>query len=237
VIPKDVIVPIFGWDFPGETLPHFLGTGSIIGDGSILLTADHVTKDAPGRVGFFHLDNLSKPYQVELIERDQPHDLALFRTNEYRPEHPLELAFEEPVHTNNTLMTFEYGTTRTEGARIDLNPATRLGHMTRMIDLTETHGPAGLGAFELSFPALRGASGAPVMFDETGTRVLMGQKGFQIVGVIVSNASYHLLPAQIESVIDIENNYAEEIRYMLPQAVAVNINHLRPMYERALHAS
>ena len=108
-----------------------------------------------------------------------------------------------------------------------------MGHMTRMLNATERLGPAGDLVLELSFPAFRGASGAPVMFHETGTRVLMGQESYGIVGVIVANASYHLLPAQIESVIDVENNYVEEIRYMLPQALAVNIQHLRPMYERA----
>lgn len=51
---------------------------------------------------------------------------------------------------------------------------------------------------------------------------------------MVANAAYHLLPQQIESVLDEKNNLFEEIRYMLPQAVAVNIRQLRPMYERAV---
>ena len=39
--PKEVIVPVLGRDAPDAEL-RLLGTGSIIGDGSVLLTANHV---------------------------------------------------------------------------------------------------------------------------------------------------------------------------------------------------
>jgi hypothetical protein len=120
-------------------------------------------------------------------------------------------------------MTFEYGTTVVAGGGITLEPATRLGHMTRMRFIQSTLGAAGDAALELSWPALRGASGAPVVLND-GT--------FRIVGVVIANVSYHLLPVQVESVLDEKNNLIEETKYMLPQAIAVNIKHLRAMYER-----
>jgi hypothetical protein len=61
-----------------------------------------------------------------------------------------------------------------------------------------------------------------------------GKESLGVVGVVVASAAYHLLPAQIESVLNADNTSYEEIRYLLPQALAVDIRHLRPMYERAM---
>jgi hypothetical protein len=209
----------------------FLGTGSIIGDGSILLTADHVTRDWPGPLAIVHLPRPQQLIPITPLERDASHDLVLHRVHDYRPPQPLRPIFDAPSHPNRQLLTFEYGTTVTVGPEVRLNPATRLGHMTRKFDMTkELRSPAGDDALELSWPALRGASGAPVMLNDATNPA----EAFGVIGVIVANAAYHLLPAQIESVLTEENNLFEEIRYMLPQAVAVNIRHLRPMYERAM---
>jgi hypothetical protein len=225
--PLSVIVPIFGVGAP-DSNSRFLGTGSIVGDGSILLTADHVIRDWPySLIIVTMLDTQKQYWQAEIIERDTAHDLVLLRVDQYRPENPLQPAFDSPLHANSPLMTFEYGTTIVAGDVITLEPATRLGHITRVRNLQDTLGAAGDAALELSWPALRGASGAPVVFND-GT--------FRIVGIVIANVSYHLLPAQIESVLDDKNNLIEETKYMLPQAIAVNIRHVRPMYERISNA-
>ena len=132
-------------------------------------------------------------------------------------------------------MTYEYGTTVTEEGKTKLNPATRLGHMTRKVDVSHSFGPAGEGAMELSFPALRGASGAPVMFNELMQASRLGKHTMGVVGVIIANASYHLAPTQIESVLTEDNKMYQEVRFMLPQGLAVSVNHLRPMYDRAMN--
>jgi hypothetical protein len=221
--PLSVIVPIIGVGVPGAD-SCFLGTGAIVGDGSLLLTADHVIRDWPGNFVIVTIHTGQQQYwQVQIIERDIAHDLVLLSVDQYRPEHPLQPAFDTPLHSNSQLMTFEYGTTVVAGGGITLEPATRLGHMTRMRFIQSTLGAAGDAALELSWPALRGASGAPVVLND-GT--------FRIVGVVIANVSYHLLPVQVESVLDEKNNLIEETKYMLPQAIAVNIKHLRAMYER-----
>jgi hypothetical protein len=228
--PTDVIAAVLGVD-AARGIQRFLGTGSIVGDGSVLLTADHVTRDWPGPLAIVRIADITYPLPITLIERDRAHDLALFRVQGYRPPQPLRPLFDYPLHPNRQLLTFECGTTVVAGREIRLSPATRLGHMTRMLDLTtELRSAAGDNALELSWPALRGASGAPVLVNNAD-RI---EDAFGVVGVIVANAAYHLLPAQIESVLNDQKNMFEEIRYMLPQAVAVNICHLRPMYERAL---
>jgi hypothetical protein len=106
--------------------------------------------------------------------------------------------------------------------------------MTRMTN-AENLGPAGVGALELSWPVLRGASGAPVTYNDNP--YMPPEEKWGVLGVIVANASYHALPAQITSVLYDDNSLLEEVKYMLPQALAVNINHLRPMYERAMGLS
>lgn len=232
---RSVIVAVAGADASGKPR-KFLGTGSIVGDGSILLTADHVTRDWEGPLAIIVIqDNVPRPFRITLIERDPGHDLVLFRVDEYRPPSALAINFEDQVGWTDSLATYEYGTTEVAGNNITLNPATRVGHMTRRVDVQHRLGPAGLNAMELSFPALRGASGAPVMFNElVKFSVLQGKPNAGIVGVIVANAEHHLLPAQIESVLDDKNDLYQEIRYLLPQALAVDIQHLRPMYESAM---
>jgi hypothetical protein len=87
-------------------------------------------------------------------------------------------------------------------------------------------GPAGEKALEVSFPAVRGASGAPLIYEYRG--------GFHLIGVLVSNAEYHLLPAHVQLSLNTANTLADEVRYFLPQGIAVNICHLRSIYEQVV---
>lgn len=182
----------------------------------MLLTADHVIRDWSGLFAITEFPNLDSLFDAEVIARDEQHDLALLEVHGYEPPSVLPLA--EAHQTNETMVTFEYGTTTVAGSAITLAPATRLGNITRIIDVTYRLGPAGIEALELSFPALRGASGAPVVSND-GT--------FKLHGVVVANISYHLLPAQIASVLDEKNEIFEETHFMLPQALAVNVKHVR----------
>ena len=70
---------------------------------------------------------------------------------------------------------------------------------------------------ELSFPALKGASGAPVLSNAS----------FELLGVVKANVSYELLPAQIESIQDEAGVVTEETKFFLPQALAVNVTIVR----------
>lgn len=76
---------------------------------------------------------------------------------------------------------------------------------------------------ELSFPALKGASGAPILSNDS----------FHLWGIIIANVDYHLLPAKVESVLDNKNDIYEETHYMLPQALAVNVMHVRQLLSQA----
>jgi Trypsin-like peptidase domain len=151
--PQEVIVPVLGRDSPDANL-RFLGTGSIVGDGSILLTADHVVAGCPGQHFITtvpgHLVEVELDakdpnplWPIEVAERDGRHDLALLRINGYRSNNPLTLWFEFPLHENWDVLTYEYSTTREEQGHIRLSPAARRGHITLMVNVDKL-GPAAI---------------------------------------------------------------------------------------------
>ncbi len=172
-------------------------------------------------------------YPVSLIGRDTVHDLALLRITGYRPPRPLIVDFDDFTE-NTTLMAFEYGTTRQKGNQITLNPATRIGHMTRRLGPADGLTALTDEAMESSFPALRGASGALAMINEVAVNVLLGKETLGVVGVVIANAAYHLAPIQVEEVLNADNASYGETRFMLPQGLAVSVRHIRAMDEKAL---
>ena len=93
-----------------------------------------------------------------------------------------------------------------------------MGNVTRFRNLQDKYGTKGEAMLELSFPALRGASGSPV--------VDMGPE-IRLWGIIVANVSYHLLPVQVETVLQENGSLDEEVKFLLPQALAVNVKHVR----------
>jgi len=217
-----VVVPIFDYEEGGEWGP-FIGTGTFVGDPPLLATAHHVVR---GRGSHFAMALPPSPirwnmnaFSATLLRYDAEVDLAVLRVDGYSPPFSFILAREDEIANNIPVFSFEYGTTQRIAGIDHLAPATRMGNVTRVIDLSDRYGAAGRLALELSYPALRGASGAPVI-SSLNTRLW---------GIVIANHEYHLLPAQIESVTDESEGLHEEIRYLLPQAIAVNVIHLRPL--------
>ena len=209
--PNDCIVPLFGLDQFG-TSPKFLGTASFVGQANLLLTAEHVVRGWEGnKYAFSLMSELTADHELEVMALDRGRDLALLKTKNFRAEQIIDILEEnQAVNPNRLIVSYEYGMTYTAGNAVMLSPATRLGNVTRTIDRTDRYGLAGQEMLELSFPALRGASGAPVLSNE----------GFKLIGMIVANVSYHLLPAQIETIYDESGNIEENTQFMLPQALA-----------------
>ena len=79
-------------------------------------------------------------------------------------------------------------------------------------------GAGKITALELSFPGLEGASGAPVMTNDGN---------YKVPGIVVGNIGHELLPIQIDTVLDETNDILEEIKYMLPQGLAIHVRHLK----------
>lgn len=70
--------------------------------------------------------------------------------------------------------------------------------------------------YDLPFPAVRGASGAPVLAVRTG----------EVVGMLLGNISRELVPAEIERVETLQGR-TEVTRYHMPYARAITSVHLR----------
>jgi S1-C subfamily serine protease len=214
------IVPLCGVDEAGG-FGAFLGSASFIEEPTLLLTSDHVIRDWQHGFAVSIRMTMSGEHAVhdaEVVHRDSKRDLALLRVATYNAPTPLKIAKALPSPTV-PVVSLDYGTTRQVGSSTRINPATRVGYITRFINVSDLYGPAGEDALELSFPALKGASGSPVLTQST----------FEVLGVIFANVNYHLLPVQIETVADPDNNITEETRFMMPQGIAVNFVHIADM--------
>ena len=218
--PASAVVPLLAI---GESkgIQRFLGTASFVGAPNRLLTAEHVVRGWNGEFGIVIYPDISTVHHAILLRTDPERDLALLETKDFAAELKLELAQSDSINFNTQVVCFEYGTTRESGRQINLSPATRLGNVTRFLDETKLYGAAGKDMLELSFPALRGASGAPVL----------SNGNFKLWGVIKANLNYELLPAQVESVVDESGKVEEEIKFYLPQGLAVNVSVVREFLE------
>jgi hypothetical protein len=216
--PGESVVPIFAID-ENNNIESFLGTGTFVGEKPYLVTAYHVIKGWKCLFAIAFINDLQHLHRLNVLKVDEEVDLAVLETPECKVNQSIQLAADDEINFNQQVVCYEYGTTQTLGKHIHLAPATRLGNVTRSINLTELYGRAGESILELSFPALRGASGSPVMSNFS----------FHLLGIVIANVEYHLLPAQIESVLDEKNSLLEEKRYLLPQALAVNVKHLREL--------
>ena len=75
---------------------------------------------------------------------------------------------------------------------------------------------------DLSYPALKGASGAPVIQEQSGN----------VLGMVVSNIERQLMPAQIERTERPDGTSDEIRRYFLPSTQAIRAVHLREALSR-----
>jgi S1-C subfamily serine protease len=201
----------------------FLGTGFFAGKESLLVTCSHLISEKKARYAILSRDYPGRlfPAKPQLVDRDT--DLACLAVDGYRAPHVLPLAADEDIALNEIVCCFEYGTTVTAGTHISISPASRMGNVTRYRTLTEQYRTAGDHMLELSFPALRGASGAPVIEQEPPHKVW---------GIITANYASELLPAHVERIVDERGAIDEETKFYLPQALAIHVKHLRSVLGR-----
>ena len=182
----------------------------------LVATADHVVK--PYLNASFEVATTAQAYSVEVLLRDPEYDLCILQPANYPVGISMTLSADRLKPRNVTLYAYEFSTTEIENNKYKLNPATRIGNCVRTIEMGSIYGSAGKDMLELSFPALKGASGSAVIEIENNLLI--------VHGVIVANSEHHLLPAHIETVLDEKNTILEERMYFLPQGVAVNSTHL-----------
>lgn len=196
---------------------HFIGSAFFFRHrGRVLAaTADHCIASQSDR---FHIVCAKGIFYLDIAKRDADLDLCIFMPQTFPEGITAELVQDTNTPGNVTLYAYEFSTTEVVPDGYHLNPASRIGNCVRVLDAEPTFGRAGQRMLELSFPALKGASGSAII-------ELRGSQMF-IHGVLVANVQRHLLPAQIETVLDEKNGILEERKYFLPQAAAVNAVHL-----------
>lgn len=220
--PSDFVVPVVGLHEDGGCGP-FLGTGIFVGEKATLVTCNHVLAGWPGNYGIA-IQAEERLASANVIIREPNTDLALLDVPDYRPPHTVPTEEDENLTLNNLVVCFEYGTTITAGQAISFSPANRLGNVTRFRNLRDLFGEAGNQMLELSFPALKGASGAPIM---------EWRPPFKLWGIVKANVSNELLPVQVETVVDEAEQLQEETKFYLPQALAIHVKHIRHLISRA----
>jgi V8-like Glu-specific endopeptidase len=195
--PLKAIFPIVAMNQQGPY--SFLGTGFFLKKDGTFLTAKHVFADNPPGEGEYYgivfTPEGNSVHNVSKVRFSENFDIALGQAEIEKIvdniEH-LELA-EKNAPLNQDILTLEFSATRTvtaEASReIQLIPSHRKGYVIRYYtsDYPEA---VPTEVLDLSFPALKGASGAPVIDEKDG----------RVIGLIVANVERHLLPAQIERI-------------------------------------
>lgn len=188
---------------------------------ALFLTAKHIFEGEQGEYSGVMLDlvaNEGFPYPISDLRFCKQFDIASGYVREFPGIQPLGLANE------NAPMNFDVITTEYSGTHSNLlesgisalvfNPYFRKGNVICYYESNFPE-PVPTQCLNLSFPALKGASGAPVKVEQTGL----------VVGMIVGNIEEELLPAQIERIFT-KDGCIEERKYLLPMARSISWRHL-----------
>jgi len=226
--PNQAVIPIMKAR-GGVTISETLGTGfyTRLSGELYVITAKHVFADNPliddeHYVYAFMSGGKVNVWNVEGFHYSQNSDVAFFKST------PNEDAVIIPFSENNPplnrdVFCYEYSQTRIEakatgGVHVALEPFAHKGNIMRYHDLDY---PSYVNApcFVVSFPAMRGASGAPVI-------CYTDSKDFYVAGMIVANMGRHLMPAQVERITDQKGN-TEEMSFYLPLGMAIQSSVVR----------
>ncbi|MGE0409154.1 MAG: serine protease [Amphiplicatus sp.] len=226
----DVVRPLF---FRRDGHWRFAGTGFFFHhqDSKYLATAHHVLQgDCMGVMmplhgeGPFRADEILKEATL-VAHAPKPYDLAVLKVSDGVPGVVPQLA-SEPPYLNYSVYTYEYARFEMAGRDgkriINPNASYRRGNIVRYV-MQDPYFPD--GSLELSYPAIAGASGAPVFLSDP-----WGFKDYGIVGVITTNAKYDLLPIEDHFFKDADGS-EERRRYYLPAAIAIHVSHLKKLVE------
>jgi len=215
-----------------ESNPQAITSDRIVGSRQYLITAKHVVNNVNGTIAIVTVvdENLSV-FPANLILSDRDLDLAVIDVSGYSPSPQATFYLAKEVSSlNDPVCCFEYGTTRQYGDRWDFDPAMRTGNITRILRELPGRPHAGDQVLELSFPALLGASGSPVFTNPA----IVPTSGLTLLGIVIENVGYHLLPVHIETILDEKNQILRETQFLLPQAIAINVKHVEGLIRQAV---
>lgn len=227
--PERAIVPIVRYT-PDRIISQILGTGFFVGlghpDAASLVTAKHVIADSPLASTEKYAIVLPDERGIAIIAISQIRVAADFDVAVCTIEQSLlksavrlALASADPA-LNDDVFSYEYSSTRIEktatGYHVSLEPYAHKGNIVRSYFSTYPE-KIKTPCLLTSYPALQGASGAPVIASMSRP----SGKQFAVVGMLVANSERHLLPAQVVRIED-GSSYTETTSYFLPYGKAVS---------------
>ena len=230
LVPGLSIVPIIKRT-PDLLVKAQLGTGFFVGNQASLhlITAKHVFTGNPieGPESYsivFNNGGTTMVSPIQTVIAAAGFDLAVCTlAREHVPGAvPLDIADANPPLSND-ILTYEYSSTRIEktatGTHVAFEPYTHKGNVVRIYDSTF---PEALPtpSFLTSFPALQGASGAPLIDMDRE------KKRLAVVGMLVANFERHLIPAQVVTIED-GPSYKETTSYYMPFGKALSWSVIR----------
>jgi hypothetical protein len=208
-----------------DRVHNLLGTAFMVGKG-LFMSAHHVFGVIPAVnqeiAVILNEDNVLTLFAAQMLYQDSNHDIAVARVEHWPDFEPLSIDPTDNLTMNLDIVTVEYSPTQSGVQLSDGRSAMAIAanwHKGNIIrEYTPSFGYSGTTAcIDLSFPALKGASGAPVIQEQSG----------KVLGMIVANIERQLMPAQIERT-ELPDGSSEEIRrYLLPSAQAIRASHLR----------
>jgi hypothetical protein len=223
--PDRAIVPIVRYA-PERPISEVLGTGFFVGNMETihLVTAKHVISSSPLAEGekfalVFNDGKGTAIIAISQVRAARDFDVAVCSVSRSHLELavPLAIARSDPA-LNDDVFSYEYSSTRIErtatGTHVSFDPYTHKGNVVRSYVSTfpET---VKTPTILTSYPALQGASGAPVI--APGPK----RQSFAVVGMLVANSERHLLPAQVVKIED-GPSYSETTSYFLPYGKALS---------------
>jgi hypothetical protein len=213
-----------------DRVVHLLGTCFAIAP-RLFMSANHVFGVLPSVREKLRIVSMGtrplRAFEASVVYQDQRHDIAIARVDNWPIDEHLQISTNDSLIMNENILSVEYSSSRggqilSDGrSAIFLTPNWHKGHMVREYEPGFSHEANDASYIDLSFPALKGASGAPVI----------GENSFQVLGMILSNVETQLMPAQVEITHRTDGTQDEIRRYFLPSAHAIRAEHLRSAAE------
>ncbi len=205
----------------GEQLSEcqFIGTGFFVGSDLRILTAKHVFSNLSEGEEFFAVDMTKAPLTFHLITRrdtSSPLDIASGFCESFENAVGLEL-LDSPLHANDVVLSAEFSRSRPVLSRgqnlLKLQTAHHKGYIVSSFFDEDLN----TDLIEVSFPAIKGASGSPII----------RESDFKVIGLVFQNRGRDFLPVQIDNYLSEDGQTMEEVKFYMPNAVAIRYDSVR----------
>ena len=219
-----------------KQLQRFIGSGFCVNPGQLCVTAKHVFDDCPLEDGEsycilfesegFEKGGIGRAHPIKRIYWSD-FDLAIFKADIKYECVYLELNEKDQMPANMDIFAVEYNdsTVKTDeqGELFVFDAYFHKGNVSKYYIADNIPNQPPTACFNTSFPALKGASGTPVILNN----------GLKILGMLIGNTERHLMPAHIEKIQDgVEPTVVR--MYYLPYGTAIRVSVIKDFLNKIL---